>query len=88
MQACGIDERIVDRCLNHSIATQAKKQAINPRLMRTCQRYDYAREMSEAWDRLGEYLTNLDGALTQIDGPDAIVVANDNTDPLPQIAAA
>lgn len=88
MQVCGLEERIVDRCLNHSVATQARRQGINPRLLRTYQNHDYENEMRAAWAALGDYLMSLDGALTQIAGPDTIDVANDDTAELPQIEAA
>ncbi|WP_224041849.1 tyrosine-type recombinase/integrase [Paraburkholderia unamae] len=77
MQVCGFDEGIIERCLNHSIATQARRKNLNWTLLRTYQRYDYAKEMRAAWHALGEYLENLDGVLTQIAGPGEIVVAND-----------
>lgn len=88
MQVCGFEERIVDRCLNHSVTTQARRQGINPRLLRTYQKHDYENEMRAAWAALGDYLMSLDGALTQIAEPDAIDVANDDTAELPQIEAA
>ena len=34
--------------------------------------------MCKAWDALGEYLSNLDGTLAQIAGPNEIAVANDD----------
>jgi integrase len=89
MQACGIDETIVDRCLNHSHFTVARNKRIDPRLLKTYQRYDYEKEMCNAWRALGEYLTNLDGTRMQISGPAKNgVAANDaGTAPL-QIDAA
>ncbi|POR53599.1 phage integrase family protein [Paraburkholderia eburnea] len=88
MQACGFDEGIVERCLNHSIATQTRRKGLNSRLVRTYQRYDYEREMRAAWQALGDYLTKLDGALTQIAGPDEMIVANDDSAEPPQIETA
>lgn len=88
MQVCGFDESIVDRCLNHSVSASARRKGLNPRLVKTYQHYDYGKEMVGAWQALGEYLTNLDGALTQITGHGGTVVANDATAGPPQIKAA
>jgi integrase len=89
MQACGIDESIVDRCLNHSHPTVARNKRVDPRLLKTYQRYDYEKEMCNAWRALGDYLTNLDGTLTQITDPgETVVAANDSRTAPPQIEAA
>ncbi|MFX1674546.1 tyrosine-type recombinase/integrase [Paraburkholderia sp. A2WS-5] len=77
MQACGFEDIVIERCLNHSVTTHARHKGLNPRLVRTYQQYDYEAEMHRAWDALGEYLQNLDGALSQIDGPQTTTVAND-----------
>ncbi|MFC6944315.1 tyrosine-type recombinase/integrase [Paraburkholderia dipogonis] len=34
MQACGIDESLVDRCLNHSHSTMARNKRVDPRLLK------------------------------------------------------
>jgi hypothetical protein len=88
MQMCGFDESVVDRCLNHSVSASARRKGLNPRLVRTYQHYDYEKEMVNAWRALGEYLTKLDGTLTQITGPGEIVVANGAIATPSQIEAA
>ncbi|WP_158952768.1 tyrosine-type recombinase/integrase [Paraburkholderia acidisoli] len=81
MQGCGVDERVVDRCLNHSIHSQARRKGLDARLLRTYQQYNFEKEMRQAWDTLGEYLMKLDGIPAQINGPGAVVVANDDVGP-------
>ncbi|MGF6599763.1 integrase [Paraburkholderia sp. GAS448] len=88
MQACGFDEGIVERCLNHTITTQARRKGLNPTLLRTYQQYDYGKEMRRAWQALGEYLTKLDGTFMQIAAPEAVVVANEAVSEPPQLDAA
>ena len=47
MTALGVLPEVAERCLNHTEENKVK---------RTYQRHSYTKEMSEAWNRLGEYL--------------------------------
>ncbi|MEE4151770.1 tyrosine-type recombinase/integrase [Pseudomonas viridiflava] len=47
MTALGVLPEVAERCLNHTEENKVK---------RTYQRHSYTKEMSEAWNKLGEYL--------------------------------
>lgn len=51
MVALGVVPDVAERCLNHVEQNRVK---------RTYQRYDYAKEMKAAWDRLGAHLEELE----------------------------
>jgi hypothetical protein len=51
---------MVERCLNHSMTSNARRHRLNPALLRTYHQYRYQREMQDAWNRLGQYLEQLD----------------------------
>lgn len=51
MQACGISLDVIDRCQNHVLA--------GSRVRRHYLHHDYAEEKKEAWNLLGEKLTDI-----------------------------
>lgn len=50
MTMLGVLPDVADRCMNHLEQNKIKRVYL---------RYDYAKEMKEAWDKLGEYLKNI-----------------------------
>lgn len=50
MTALGVIPEVAERCLNHTEENKVK---------RTYQRHSYTKEMANAWDILGEHLSNL-----------------------------
>jgi hypothetical protein len=47
MTALGVLPEVAERCLNHTEENKVK---------RTYQRHNYAKEMAQAWDTLGQYI--------------------------------
>ncbi len=50
MTALGVIPEVAERCLNHTEENKVK---------RTYQRHSYTKEMANAWNILGEHLSNL-----------------------------
>ncbi len=53
MTMLGVLPDVADRCMNHLEQNKIKRVYL---------RYDYAKEMKEAWDKLGEYLQSIVGS--------------------------